>query len=909
MLTALLLLSATVAEGRPDLVVFLSDDHTCVDSSVYGSTEFPTPNMRRLADAGLTFEQAFVASPSCAPSRAALLTGLYPQNNGAEPNHSKPRADLKKLPAFLQELGYEVVSFGKVGHYRQTPDYGFDIARHYNYHEDIAPAEAAKWLRERASEKPLCLFVGTNWPHVPWPEPSDKVDPSRLTVPTKHVDTEATRTWRARYAEAVARTDRDLGLIYDTAREVLGDDVFFLHTSDHGAQWPFGKWTLYEDGIRTPLIVSWPGRIAAGERTDAMVSWIDILPTLVDVAGGDEPAGLDGRSFLPVLRGEADSHQDVLFTTHSGDGDYNVYPIRSARTADGWKYIRNLRPHLRFESHATAQRSDSAYWDAWVEKATHDPAARAIVRAYNRRPAEELFDLSSDPHELTNLAGDPAHRERLDTLRGTLDGWMARVDDADEIYGRPQRIADDDSPNVVVVFIDDMGFADLSCFGGQTETEHIDRLAAEGIRFANFYVNSPICSPSRTAITTGQWPQRWRIGSYLASRQANKDRGIAQWLDPDAPTLAETLREAGYFTGHFGKWHMGGQRDVGDAPSINRYGFDRSLTNFEGLGPRVLGLKDAYDGREPTLHALGSDTVEIGKRNSRIPQTITRVDRSLVTQTFVEAAIDHIDGAVAKGQPFYVNVWPDDVHSPFFPPQARREAAGESKAELYRAVLDAMDEQLAPLFDRIRSDDALRDQTLIALCSDNGHEPGAGTGGELRGFKATLYEGGIRSPLIIWGPGYVAADAVGTVNESSLLSAIDLNRSLYTLTGTEPSAPLDGEDLLHTFLGRSDVGRSAPLFFRRPPDRDAPYPKSADPIADAPDLAVRDGKWKLLVEFDGSDAALYDIAADPGETTDLSASHPDVTERLKTRALEWNRTMPGDAATPAVDRPRRPNAR
>ncbi|MEO8352473.1 MAG: sulfatase-like hydrolase/transferase, partial [Chthoniobacteraceae bacterium] len=160
-------------------------------------------------------------------------------------------------------------------------------------------------------------------------------------------------------------------------------------------------------------------------------------------------------------------------------------------------------------------------------------------------------------------------------------------------------LADGDrKPNIILVFIDDMGWGDFSCFGGQeVETTNIDRLAQEGIRFEQFYVNSPICSPSRTAISTGQYPQRWRINSYLAERQANAERGLANWLDPQAPMLARMLHDAGYTTGHFGKWHMGGQRDVGDAPLIAEYGFDESLTNFEGLGPRVLQLLNAFDGR------------------------------------------------------------------------------------------------------------------------------------------------------------------------------------------------------------------------------------------------------------------------------------------------------------------------
>jgi arylsulfatase A-like enzyme len=187
--------------------------------------------------------------------------------------------------------------------------------------------------------------------------------------------------------------------------------------------------------------------------------------------------------------------------------------------------------------------------------------------------------------------------------------------------------------NIVVVLIDDMGWADFSCFGNQdAETPNIDRLASEGLRFEQFYVNSPICSPSRVALSTGQYPQRWRITSFLNHRTANEQRGMAQWLDPAAPMLARILRDAGYATGHFGKWHMGGQRDVGDAPLINEYGFDASLTNFEGLGPRVLPLLDAFDGSTAARYSLGSDSLDAGpilwERRDKVTAAFTAACRN-----------------------------------------------------------------------------------------------------------------------------------------------------------------------------------------------------------------------------------------------------------------------------------------
>ncbi|PQO42586.1 sulfatase-like hydrolase/transferase [Blastopirellula marina] len=436
-------------------------------------------------------------------------------------------------------------------------------------------------------------------------------------------------------------------------------------------------------------------------------------------------------------------------------------------------------------------------------------------------------------------------------------------------------------PNIILVFIDDMGWGDFSCFGNEAATtENCDRMAAEGIRFTQFYVNSPICSPSRTAISTGQYPQRWKISSYLAHRELNEKRGMAQWLDPSAPMLARMLHNAGYATGHFGKWHMGGQRDVGEAPLITEYGFDDSLTNFEGLGDRVLAELDAYDGKKPKLWTLGSDKLGRGE--------IFWEKRSLVTQRFVDGAIDFIKEASAKDQPFYVNVWPDDVHSPFFPPKERRGDA--SKRQLYLGVLETMDEQLGTLFDFVRNDEKLKNNTLIVMCSDNGPELGAGTAGPFRGHKTTLYEGGIRSPLVVWGPGLIASDKAGTTNEQSVFAAYDLVPSLLAVAGVDapPEANFDGQALPGVILGQSTESHTGPICFRRPPDRPEIQNKQL------PDLAVREGKWKLLCSYDGSDVQLYNLDKNKGERKNVAEAHPAIVERLKKTILAWHHEMPAD---------------
>ncbi|MEZ5329030.1 MAG: sulfatase-like hydrolase/transferase [Verrucomicrobiales bacterium] len=485
------------------------------------------------------------------------------------------------------------------------------------------------------------------------------------------------------------------------------------------------------------------------------------------------------------------------------------------------------------------------------------------------------------PLEVTTLAdGDIA-------IRANAPGYSEPGTEEVQKFTLPR--ATKLKPNILTVFIDDMGWSDLSCFQGDTvETQHIDRLASEGIRFTQFYVNSPICSPSRVALTTGQYPQRWRITSYLNNRKDNDRRGVAQWLDPRAPTLARELQKAGYATGHFGKWHMGGQRDVADAPPISAYGFDQSLTNFEGMGAKLLPLTMKPGQAEPGK--IWENAVNLG-------EPVTWMQRSEITGGFVDKALSFIKDANEANQPFFVNVWPDDVHSPFFPPLDKW---GDTKPKLYQGVLDAMDEQLARLFDYVRSNDRLRDNTLIIICSDNGHEAGAGTSDPLRGAKTWLYEGGIRSPLIVWGPGLIANDLAGTINTTSVFSAIDLNRSLYSIGGIQPAKNLDGEDLSETVLGKSQQSRTSPLFWRRPPDRPGFGHGYQE---DNPDLAVRDGKWKYLVNFDNSDPQLYDLDADASESQNLAAKHSDIVVRLERAVRAWNAGMPVDGGDPKFVKP------
>mgnify|MGYP005840244881 CR=1 FL=1 len=431
--------------------------------------------------------------------------------------------------------------------------------------------------------------------------------------------------------------------------------------------------------------------------------------------------------------------------------------------------------------------------------------------------------------------------------------------------------------NILFILVDDMGYGDLSCCGGtRVSTPRIDELAHEGIRFTQFYVNAPVCSPSRVAFTTGQYPARWKITSYLDTREMDRKRGLADWLSPDAPSLARFLSMAGYHTGHVGKWHLGGQRDVGDAPSIARYGFAASLTNFEGLGERILPVFEPLRDGRPVNHVPTQMNAQLGGR-------IRRVERHKVTECYVDRAIEEMQTACDARRPFYVNLWLDDVHAPVqAPPGLRGNGSPEAN---YLGVLREMDRQRGRVFDFIRARPALRANTIILLASDNGPDAGLGSSGGLRGGKANLYEGGVRSPLIVWHPGALAW-APGRVNETTVLAAMDIPPSLLAVADVRVplTATFDGLNMADVLVGRVAPKRNEPIMWMRPPDRPGPD-------GNWPDLAIRAGDWKLLVSRDGTRPELFHIVKDPKESVNLADRYPDRVRPLRKQVIEWDRAM------------------
>jgi len=196
------------------------------------------------------------------------------------------------------------------------------------------------------------------------------------------------------------------------------------------------KGSLYSGGTLVPAFIRHSDVAAAGGIEQTYLTFMDILPTLVELAGGDPASNIDGRSFAPVLRGETDAHRSEVYTTHSGDRDFNVFPMRSVRTAD-WKYIRNLHPEFQFATHINrgGLRSGRRYWPSWIEAAKHDEEAMAIVERYRRRAAEELYYVANDNHEQHNLAADPRFSGQLARMRTLLHEWLQQTNDPLTVFG------------------------------------------------------------------------------------------------------------------------------------------------------------------------------------------------------------------------------------------------------------------------------------------------------------------------------------------------------------------------------------------------------------------------------------------------------------------------------------------
>ena len=430
--------------ARPNILFCIADDWSFPHASAYGDPVVKTPAFDGVAAEGVLFTRAFCAAPSCSPSRAAILTGQMPHRLEAGGNlWGFLPAKFPVYPDLLERAGYHVGLQGK----GWGPGRLVDRARN--------PAgpnfkSFEQFLPSAPQEKPFCFWFGSSDPHRPYDLDSGTeqgLDPAKVVVPPYFPDTPEVRRDILDYYAEVQRFDAHVGRMIDLLEKAGKlDDTIVVITSDNGMPFPRCKANLYDSGSRMPLAVRWGSRITGdlrGRKIDALVSLSDLCPTFLEVAGLKPTPEMTGRSLLGLLTGterpagEKWSRVFVERERHANvrEGDRS-YPSRAMRT-DKFMYVRNLRPNLWPAGDPKVWKAVGPFGDIdngptknLLLTQRDDPKTAPYFRlACALRPAEELYDLEKDPHQVRNVAADDAYAKDLARLRGEMDEWMKSTND------------------------------------------------------------------------------------------------------------------------------------------------------------------------------------------------------------------------------------------------------------------------------------------------------------------------------------------------------------------------------------------------------------------------------------------------------------------------------------------------
>lgn len=415
---------------KPNIVLFLADDCTNWDIGCYGSKDSQTPNIDKLASEGIQFERCYQAAPMSSPTRHNLYTGLYPVKTGAYPNHTEAYPDTKSIVHYLKPLGYRVALSGK-RHIGPPEVFPFEYLDKGNDPDFALVEDFLKGMKN--SKEHFALILCSNQPHTPWNKGDvSKFDPKKITLPPHYVDTKETREAFCRYLAEINYLDSQVG-------EALGlidkynftENTLFIFASEQGNSFPFAKWTLYEAGVKSALIARLPGLIKADSKSDAIVEYTDLLPTFIELAGGKSNGKLDGKSLLPLLKGDKKEIKKYSFSLQTTRGIFHgsdYYGIRAVVDSN-FRYIWNLTPEVEFKNDINNNPHPSLWWKSWLEKAKHDEHAKGLIERYSKRPSEELYDVINDKWCINNLADNPQYEQIKKELRIELLKWMKECGD------------------------------------------------------------------------------------------------------------------------------------------------------------------------------------------------------------------------------------------------------------------------------------------------------------------------------------------------------------------------------------------------------------------------------------------------------------------------------------------------
>lgn len=415
------LLGIATLQAKPNFVLILADDCTWSDLEIHGG-QAKTPNLKKLASEGMIFERCFQSSPTCSPTRHNLYTGLYPVKSGAWPNHTMAYDHVKSIAHYLQSAGYRTHLSGK-SHVEPRSVFPFELSGN-GQNPDIGAIR--KFLGEcKEEKKPFLLIAASREPH----SPHDKGDPS--AYPPKQIkltpiqsDTPATRNTLSKYFAEITYFDSQVGEVLTALDDLqLSEDTLVIVLSEQGYDLPFAKWTCYDAGLHSACVIRWPGKVKPASTSAAIVEYTDVVPTFLEAAGISAPDVLDGKSFLPVLLGNVETHREFTYSQETSRGINNGpvhYGIRSIR-GGRYRYIRNLTPEVVFKNAVTPGK----VFQSWIKAGEKgDAQAAKLVREFRHRPSEELYDCDADPWNRNNLIADKSLEPVVSDLKQRLEAWM-----------------------------------------------------------------------------------------------------------------------------------------------------------------------------------------------------------------------------------------------------------------------------------------------------------------------------------------------------------------------------------------------------------------------------------------------------------------------------------------------------
>lgn len=917
---------ATESSQRPNVVFILADDLGWSDTTLYGTTTFyETPNIERLAQRGLLFTNAYTAHPLCSPTRASIMTGQAPGRIGftSAAGHLKNVVLEKRLEArarpgrkvltprsitrldtsyttlaeTLRAAGYVTGHFGKwhlgrdpysprehgfdvdvphwwgpgpagsyVAPWRFPKDLDFDPATPDEHIEDRTAREATAFI-EKNQNRPFFLNYWAFSVHAPFDGKRKLIDKYRAKADPRNPQRLPV------YGAMVESLDDAVGELLDALdRLELAEKTIIVFFSDNGGNMynriegipptsnsPLrgGKATIYDGGTRVPCVVVWPGKARPASRTDAFLTSTDWYPTLLEMLEIEKPADVrfDGVSQVPAILGKAAPRESfACFVPNYYPATGNV-PSTYFREGD-WKLI-------RFHGEGEAGKDRFA-----------------------------LYNLKNDIGEARDLAGsEPERVKRMDAeiarYLEDIEAVVPKPVAAPRTAARPSRApaakkVDDrnergDRPNIIIVYTDDHGYADLGCQGvlDDIRTPHTDRLAREGVRLTSGYASAPQCRPSRAGLLTGRYQNRFGL-------EENGD-GALPWSES---TVAERLAEAGYVTGMCGKWHLDGSiGSNGERPDGTKGERPRNkAAQYRGDRLANPGQVQHHGFREYLSGPMRSYVASHSPAGRDMAGPVVHVDERYRLDVQAEWAVSFIKRHASGSAPFFLYV-------PFFAPHVPLEAPekyirrfpGEMprRRRLALAMISAMDDGIG-MIRRTLEEEGIARNTLVFYISDNGaplkiHKidaPGGGPGwdGSLNdpwiGEKGMLTEGGIRVPFLVSWPARLPA---GKTYHRPVI-ALDASATALSVAGLEVGEEIDGVDLVPYLTGERAGDPHAALYWRW-----------------RGQAAIRAGDWKYLIG--GGGEYLFNLATREHESRNLIGEQAERATQLRAKLDRWARTL------------------